>query len=434
MNIWTKVTLLLAISMFASAGAASVQASKPEKQLTAAFVRNGDLWIKTGETEKQLTKGETIRYPKWSFDGKWIAYTRGENEKELWVWNVPTGETRLVRSGVDKNYQWAPTRDHLAFEQDQQLYEVDPAAPEKPDLVVQDISNFSWLPDGSGFLASSGAKLLPDGWTPVRILKIPLTAKGDPSRFETLYVLPKQSDAFFAVGTSVFKWSATGQWIAFLATPTASLSADSNTLCTLSSDGSQFKTIGQMANNDQWFQWADEGETLAYIGGPGREGTSNKQLKVTNVPQAAPIVYTPAGYVDVSFTWVDSRTMIASRAKEAEWTGDTAKRQLPFLVQVKLNKQRQKQLTSNSHVYGDFNPISLPFQRLAWVSSDRSTAKVTLAGRSGHHAVTWIENLTIGDSYYEQWDWRSVLSFYMRTQKSPYVYNEDIRHRVWAFF
>ncbi|MBD0381424.1 hypothetical protein [Paenibacillus sedimenti] len=415
MNALKKTSLLLVILLFFFSGTAITRASKPESLLKAAFVRNGDLWIKTGDVEKQLTKGEYIRNPKWSYDSNWIAYTKGENEQELWVWNVQTGETHFVSSDILKNFQWAPTRNSLAFEKAQQLYGADPETPGKSELIAPDISNFSWLPDGSGFLASSAAKLLPEGWTQVRIIKIPLSEQGDPSRFETLYVLPKQSDEFFAVGTSIFKWSANGHWIAFLATPTASLSADSNTLCILSANGSVFMTLDQLVNNDQWFDWAEKGDTLAYIGGVGREATRNKQLKVTNIPQVAPVIYTPAGYVDQSFTWIHSRKLIASRAKEAAWSGEAPKRHLPFLVEVKLKKQRQETITPPSEIYGDFNPISLPFKCLAWIRSDRSTAKVMLADHNGNNAVVWIENLDIGANYYEQWDWRSVLSFYKKT-------------------
>ena len=280
--------------------------------------------------------------------------------------------------------------------------------------VVEGIGNYSWYPDGSHLIVSTEVKLLDDGWSQIRILKIPLTANADPNRFETLYVLPKQSDAFFAVGTSIFKWSANGRWIAFLAKPTASLSSDSNTLCVLSADGTVFKTIDQMVNNEMWFDWASKDETLAYIEGVGREATTNKHLKVLRIPDGKSIPYTPKGYVEQSFTWHGLQNIVTSRSKEAEWSIDPAKRQFPFMVNVKLKSHQQKLITQPSDTYGDFNPISLPSHQLAWIRSNRSKSNVLVTGPHGTKAETWIENIDLGTNYYEQWNWNSVLSFFIR--------------------
>jgi dipeptidyl aminopeptidase/acylaminoacyl peptidase len=412
MSVVRKYILVWAAVLLIVGANAPVHAAKPVDLLKVAFVRNGDLWIKIGGNEKQLTRGEYIRNPKWSHDSKWIAYTKGENEQELWLRQLQTGKSNLVSPEAGRNFQWSPHRNHLAFQTAQQLYVLDPEAPAKPEKVAQAIGNYSWLPDGSGFLASSEAKLLPDGWTPVKILKIPLIAKADPGRFETLYVLPKQSDDFFAVGTSIFKWSANGRWIAFLATPTASLSADSNTICILSADGSVFKKIDQMVKNEQWFEWAGKGETLAYIGGIGRQATTNKQLKVKEITTGKTVSYTPKGYVDQSFTWHGFSSIVASRAiEETEWSNDTTKRNLPFLVKIELGSQRQKQMTRHSDTYGDFNPMFLESQLLTWIRSDRGTANVMLAGPNDNKSVVWIENIDLGTNYYEQWNWNPVLSF-----------------------
>ena len=40
-----------------------------------------------------------------------------------------------------------------------------------------------------------------------------------------------------------------------LAVPTASWSADSNTLCLVRADGSRFEKVDQMLLNTQWFKW-----------------------------------------------------------------------------------------------------------------------------------------------------------------------------------
>lgn len=402
------VVILLMIS-----GNATVLAAKQTDLLTAAFVRGGDLWIKSGGVEKQLTRGQYVRNPKWSADGKWIAYTSGEEGQELRLWYVQTGQSHLVSPQGGANFQWSPRRNQLAFLVEQQLNVINSEKLAKPMVVAKGIGNYSWLPDGKGFIASSASELLPSGnWTPVNILTIPFSALDDPAQVKILYVLPKPSDDFFAIGTSTFKWSASEKWIAFLATPTASLSADSNFLCVLSSDGASFKTIDEMLNNPEWFDWASKDDTLAYIGGVGREALTNKQLRTISIPDGKPFSYTPPGYVDQAFTWQGNRHLIASRAAEAKPTNELVIRPFPHLVKVKLNSHRYKELTDSSTAFGDYNPQTIQAEQLSWVRSNRETANVLVAGYDGRHPSVWIANIDLGANFYEVWRWSSVLSFY----------------------
>lgn len=53
-----------------------------ETPLMAAFVRDHQLWIKTGDQEIQVTKNSYVYSPKWSFDGRFIAYIDGDEQGE----------------------------------------------------------------------------------------------------------------------------------------------------------------------------------------------------------------------------------------------------------------------------------------------------------------------------------------------------------------
>ncbi|BBI36356.1 TolB family protein [Cohnella abietis] len=417
MTISRKISLILtAMTLIIWLGKAEALAATPEPALKAAFVRGGDLWIKAGGTETQLTKGEqTIRKPKWSFDGEWIAYTKGQEGRELRLWHVPTGQSHLVSPTGGDNYQWSPYRNHLAFLSEQKLVWVKPDKLDMQTKVAEGINNFSWLPNGSGFIASTTAQLLPNGWTPVQILEISLkkNEQEKAAHTKTLFVLPQMSDDFFAVGTSVFKFSPTGRWIAFLATPTASLSADGNTLCLLGADGTAFTKVDQMLNDSEWFKWSDRADKLAYIGGVGREATSNKQLKVVEAQVGKPVIYTPKGYVDQSFTWEGQQHIVVSRALERKELGSSAKLPLPTLVEVRLQGPQDKPLTQPPKRFGDFNPEYIrQVEQLTWVRSDRSKASVLVSGRSGKHPSVWITNIDLGSNFFEQWRWSDVLSFY----------------------
>ncbi|MCC3376082.1 hypothetical protein [Cohnella sp. REN36] len=412
---WIAAMLIAAVCAgLAPAEAAPAPESAPlaTKTPPAAFVREGDLWIKADGHERAVTSGEYVRHPKWSRDGKWIAFTRGKQEEELWVMNVATGESRLIsdHSGP-ADFRWSPTGSRLAYLSQAQLYLCDMQPEARPLLVAADISNFAWLPDGAGFLASSAAHLLAGTWTPVRIGKIRLPSGGKPGSIETFYVLPAMGSDFFAVGTSTFKWSADGRWIAFVAKPTASLSVDADYLCVLSADGRTFKTIGRMLAYEEWFSWAPQGANLAYIGGIGRETTQDKKLTVASVPNGKPAVYTPTGYVDQSLAWRGERRIAVSRAPESTWSANPAARPLPYLAEANLDSGSQAKLTSPGADQGDYGPISLPGQRLAWVRSDRATgqADVLISGANPAQAAVWIRHLDQGTDYYEHLDWSPVL-------------------------
>ncbi|RKP51665.1 translocation protein TolB [Cohnella endophytica] len=402
---------LILFSMVSGGSGIRVEA-KPADTLKAAFVRDGDLWFKKGDAERQMTKGEHIRYPKWSFDGEWVAYSQGKEGEELRLLHVPTGRNRVVAhvKGL-RNYQWAPGRNELAYQDGQKLLWMRADKPDAPAEAAQGIGNFSWLPDGNGFIASTQAELLPSGsWTPVDIVEIPL--KGTPAAKTTkrLFELPKMSEDFFAVDTSGFKYSRSGRWIAFIANPTASLSADSNTLCLLSADGSLFRKVDQMLNDERWFQWADRTDRLAYIGGIGREATSNKRLMVLDAPEGKPVSFTPKGYVDQGFTWEGEPHIIVSRAKEQ--TGSKPK---PFspqaqLVEIKLQGARYKPITQPPVRYGDSGPQYFPRAgQLAWVRSGNEKADVLVSGRGGKHPSVWIKDIDPVDGFYGRWDWNAVL-------------------------
>ncbi|SFJ12824.1 WD40-like Beta Propeller Repeat [Paenibacillus sp. UNC496MF] len=387
----------------------------------AAFVRGGALWVEEQGRERRLTAdGSFARNPGWSPDGRWIAYNAGEDERQLWIAEAASGNAHLAAPEGGSRFQWSPAKDRLAYLRDEKLYAVGAEEGDEPAEIAAGIGNFGWLPDGSGFLVSTAAQLQPDGWTPVTIARILLpSGTADPVQEEPLYVLPKQINDLIVVGTTAFKWSASGRWIAFLATPTASLSADGNTLCVLSSDGKTFLPVDQMAHNEQWYRWSpvsgpQSGDRLAYIAGIGREASSNKRLTVTSVPALRPATYTPAGYVDQSFAWYGAESIVASRAKEGAWTGEPGKRPMPFLARVDLTDGSGTAITKPPSGRGDFGPVALPPSELGWVRSDRTHSDVLLANSAAEakKAKAWIKGIDAVDDFYEQWNWLPVLRVY----------------------
>lgn len=160
--------------------------AEPKQSIQAAFVRGGDLWVKKDNKEQQVTQNQKVTEPKWSSDGKFIAYSLafGEQQHEIWVYSLEMRKHNRVYPGGD-NYQWSPYKNDLAFKIDGVLNTArvsrDKVDPFKN--VTLGVGNYSWLPDGNGFLVSSPAQLRPSGWTNVELYMVPADAKWTPVIF-----------------------------------------------------------------------------------------------------------------------------------------------------------------------------------------------------------------------------------------------------------
>ncbi|WP_433770911.1 TolB family protein [Bacillus wiedmannii] len=377
-----------------------------------AFIRHHDLWIKVDGKEKQLTKGESIIGPKWSYDGEWLAYAKGEKQNQLELYRLRDGKRISTFPSEISNYQWSPAENIIAFVFAHTLNTFDVQKKHADfENVSADVGDYAWHPDGKKFLVSSEAYLLPTGGTGAQLYEVQKDANKNPHKMKHIYALPNEHDDFLALVASGFKWSPDQKWISFLAVPTASWSADSNTLCLIRADGSRFEKVDQMLLNTQWFQWAPSKNILAYIEGSGRVALENKHLKVKELPALQQNTFTPKGYVDWDFTWKNDNVIIVSRAKEAGIETPPEKRPLPSLYEVDSTSDKQHQITKQSNKKGDYHPIFLKkSNQLIWIRSDRKKADLWIAHSDGKHEKKWIENIDVPEWYYESWNWENVIS------------------------
>ncbi|MUT68843.1 PD40 domain-containing protein [Paenibacillus sp. NEAU-GSW1] len=407
-----KIILLLAVILSAAGVSASNADATGQEKLAAAFIRNNDLWIKTGNSEKQITQGGYIRYPRWSNDGKWIAYTKGEERPELLLYNTET--LRTHRIGPGSHVEWAPNADRLVFQNDGNLSIVYADHPDRIENkpIADHTGSYSWLPDGKGLLYSKVADLLPGGgWTDVQLYTVKLKPGREVTEQKLFFQFKSESDGFFAVTTSSFKWSADGRWIAFLALPTASLSADGNTLCFLSSNAKTFVKSGQMLNQSNWFQWSPKRSQLAYIEGTGREASQNKRLTIVeDIASLRQKAYTPNGFADNDFDWQDDRTITVQRVRETSQVGNTA----PYLSNVPLERGEQTAVTQPPSDNGDYYPLFISeneHRKFSWVRASSTAGAVMLAEPNGLRPTAWIDRLSLASDYYGRRDWSQVIDY-----------------------
>lgn len=375
-----------------------------------AFIRNHQLWIKIGKTEKKITTTGNVVYPKWSNDGNWLAYLQ---DSDLMIYNInDKKQIRIFENDVLK-FEWSKTEPILAFQSNKVLNiantkHIDDKRFENVSLGV---GNFSWTPNGQDFLISSTANPLPTGWGSVELFLVPKDANLSTKKIKHLFTLPPQSDQFFAIGTSGFKWSSDGAWISFIGYPTASLSADGDTLCVLSNDGKTFINVGEMLLNEGWMNWSKKDNTLAYIKGTGRVALENKQLTLAKIPFVKNNSITPNGYVDWDFSWHSNQMITVSRAHETKWENEQKKRPLPVLFNIDLTKNQQTKITHPKEGFGDYHPM-VQNKKLLWLRSNREKAELWQAENDGENAKKIIKEIDAPSGYYEMYDWNKVLSVY----------------------
>ncbi|MCM3597220.1 translocation protein TolB [Metabacillus idriensis] len=324
-----------------------------EAPLKAAFIRNHQLWIKEGDKEIQLTKNRYVYSQKWSYDGRFIAYIDGDKHGEktdLFIYDTKEKESYQPYVRVEtSNFKWSPIKNQLAYN-DQGLLNVTKIKNGRPqgfENVSLGVSDFEWFPNGKEFIVSSPSSLRPTGWGPIKLYKIPVDANLSADKMQLFYTIQTKEPEFFAISADYFKWSFDGNWMSFLATPTASWSNDSNTLCVLSSQGEQFQPIGKMLGYQDWMKWAPAANQLAYISGEGRFFVENKKTTIADMPAAnRQKEYTPKGYVDLDLEWYSPDIVIVARSKEnKEWKEGPVPIMFTALYAINIRTKEQKQIT-----------------------------------------------------------------------------------------
>jgi dipeptidyl aminopeptidase/acylaminoacyl peptidase len=110
------IQVLYILIIFCFQSSAIVSADAP---LKAAYIRDQQLWIKEGDLELQLTKDKHVTSPKWSYDGRFIAYLVGDEKGEkndLFIYDTKEKENYQPYVKVETtNFKWSPIKNQLAY-------------------------------------------------------------------------------------------------------------------------------------------------------------------------------------------------------------------------------------------------------------------------------------------------------------------------------
>ena len=377
-----------------------------EAPMTAAFVREHQLWIKTGNQEVQVTKGKYVQSPKWSYDGRFIAYTNGDEhgkKSNLFIYDTLKKESFQPYEIETSDYKWSPIKNQLAYNSHGVLNvtKMKDGRPKGFENVALGVSGFEWFPNGREFIVSSQSSLRPTGWGPVPLYKIPVNANLNKNKMESFYTIKTREPDLFGIDADFFKWSHDGKWVAFILIPTASWSMDSNTLCVITNEGKQFQSVGNMLGFKDWMKWAPSANQLAYISGEGRFFVENKKTTIADMPAAIQQKqYTPEGYVDLDLDWYSSEKVIVARSKEnKEWDEGPVPTMYTALYAIDIKTDEQTQISQPKKNELDRQP-QVVGTNITWLRQNGKKSDVWVKKRVDGQEYKWIKNIEEGPVFF----------------------------------
>ncbi|WP_318617525.1 translocation protein TolB [Sporosarcina sp. YIM B06819] len=385
-----RILLILMIICFHFSSPASA-----EVPLTAVFIRDHQLWLKKDGQEIQLTKDRYVDSAKWSYDGRFIGYIDGDekgDKSDLFIYDTQLQESYQPYVRVEtSDYKWSPNKNQLAYT-DHGLLNVTKIKNGRPhgfENVSLGVSGFEWFPNGQEFIVSAQSNLLPTGWSPIPLYRIPVDANLAKDKMQPFYTIQTTIPDLFGTDADYFKWSADGKWVSFLVIPTLSWSMDSNTLSVLSSKGKNFQAVGKMLGYQDWFKWAPSANQLAYISGEGRFFVENKKTTIAGIPIVKQRQYTPKGFVDLDLEWYSNDLIIVARAKENKgWKEGPPPTMFTSLYAINMTTGEQQQISFPGKNELEEDP-QVVGNTLTWF---RTTAEQTKGD-------VWVKNTLDGQAY-----------------------------------
>jgi Tol biopolymer transport system component len=214
-----------------------------------------------------IAKGQGTN-PKWSPDGRWLAYTRAEG---LHVVTASGTQVQLILTKDD--YEWSPQGDSIAWT-DGQLRVTDIATGIETTVVTKsNVSGFAWSPDGGELAVASF-----DPGGPTRGFDVVDVAAGtrrtvafapadDPPGVNPLLFAGWQPD-----GNAVLVW--VDEY------GSGSIAQDGLDLWLIPLDGSAPHNLGQTLVKRSWIRWSPDGTRLAIVRSKGRDVISERAVAI----------------------------------------------------------------------------------------------------------------------------------------------------------
>lgn len=233
-----------------------------------AYIAGGDVWVVDLDTDQRtrLTRDGHNSRPRWSADGRWIAY---QKDDQFWVIDVGTGKEIPISETSVYEFAWSPVENRSAYLSPSDGLVIWRADRQSHQTLVESeggdmLKHIAWDPTGK-WLAY---EMEHTEWS---LRKVSL----DGSSF-ILYATYDRTQIPHLAG-----WSVDGRWLlAWIGPASAMAKADGLPLCLIPATGGAPRCLEQkMLLHPDWLSWSSGGQ-LAFIAGGGRETWINKRLAV----------------------------------------------------------------------------------------------------------------------------------------------------------
>jgi Tol biopolymer transport system component len=111
-NVTLAVLAAAGATLLQPATAAGAAASAPTLPSSVAYVRSGDIFVSRGAAETRLTRDGGYSRPRWSPDGRQIAFLKGGR---LWTMKADGTAKRRLTTRPASGPSWSPDGKFLAF-------------------------------------------------------------------------------------------------------------------------------------------------------------------------------------------------------------------------------------------------------------------------------------------------------------------------------